>query len=157
MTRIILFITLGIFINACSSSGGNNQEKPKENNVAKPTNERTQSESQRSGETEYRMIISHIDNRAVVHINDSVIYDSETLYGPVDVELDLTAYVNTGKTDLKVDMYNGKPPYNTSSPGWLIVYDLYVDDEIVEFVSEGAEDGRIGLVYTESHDLSELQ
>ncbi len=104
----------------------------------------------------YRMIIKFINNRAVVYLSDSLIYDSQTVDGAFNIELELTKYVEAGLTDLKVDVYNGQPPYNTASPDWKIVYDIFINDELVDFVSEESKDGRIGLVHTETHDLTNI-
>ena len=92
----------------------------------------------------------------VAYINDSTIFDTGTVYGEYNRTIDLTPYVNADKNDLKVELYNGKPPYDTHSPSWMIVYDLFINDELVEFVREEKNDGKVGLVFTERHDLSDL-
>ena len=101
------------------------------------------------------LVFSYLNNRAVVYLSDSLIYDSQTVTGEFNVEVDLTEFVEAGLTDLKIDVYNGELPYNSASPDWKIVYDIYFNEELIEFVSE-AGGSSLGLVHTENHNLSDL-
>ena len=105
---------------------------------------------------QYLLVLRYIDNRALVHIDDSVIYDSETVAGAFNIEIDLSPYVAEGKTELRVDLYNGRPPYNTTDSHWELAYDIYVNGELADFVREGERDGRIGNVFSETHYLDDI-
>ncbi len=59
--------------------------------------------------------------------------------------------------ELRIDLYNGLDPYdNQVDLHWELVYDLYINDEIVEFVAESDDDGKIGRVFSETHLLNDL-
>ncbi|MFK7952653.1 MAG: hypothetical protein AB8B73_07375, partial [Ekhidna sp.] len=120
MKHFNYLVILLLLIGACTSPKKNNEEKKgiSEKEIADdtpPTPENSRSET--DGD-EYKLVLKYIDNRVVVHINDSIIYDSKTVYGAYDIEIYLSDYVNAGMTDLKVELYNGKPPYNIASPEW---------------------------------------
>ena len=151
-------IILLVFLIGCSSPQKNKEEKKSvtEKEIADGTPPAPQNSQSESDGDEYKLVLKYIDNRVVVHINDSIIYDSKTVYGAYDIEIFLTDYVDAGMTDLKVELYNGKPPYNIASPEWKIAYDIFINDELVEFVAEGKKDGELGLVHTEEHDLSDI-
>lgn len=156
MNRLLQLVILATITFACSSPQKSNEaDKPEETPASTEAKPAKKVEPQFDGD-QYKMVIRHVDNRVVVSINDSTIFDTGTVYGEYVRELDLTGYVNANKTDLKVELYNGKPPYDTHSPSWMIVYDLFINDELVDFVTEEKNDGKVGLVYTETHDLSDL-
>lgn len=152
-----LIILLSIIV-ACSSPKKNNNEKKgvSEKEIADGTPPAPQNSESTSEGDEYKLVLKYIDNRVVVHMNDSVIYDSKTVYGAYNIEIFLSEYVAAGKTNLKVELYNGKPPYNIASPEWKVAYDIFINDELVEFVAEGKKDGELGLVHTEVHDLADI-
>ena len=150
---MIRFLQLSILIFGCSNPKKNKEEGKPE---VSPTNQPTEEVNKNPEEDQYTLVLRYVDNRVIVYINDSTVFDTGTVYGEYVRNIDLTKYVNAGQTDLKVELYNGKPPYDTVSPGWMVVYDIFINDELVEFVREEKQDGKIGLVYTESHDLSDI-
>ena len=153
MKQLSQYMVVVLCMIACSAP----KKDQKENDTEPPSTTKISEESSSpSSGDKYEMAINFIDNRAIVYLNDSTIYDSETVTGIVDVTIDLTPYVSAGMTDLKVELYNGQPPYNTASPSWKIVYDIFINGELVEFVSEGERDGKVGLVHTELHDLKDI-
>ncbi len=157
MNRLLQLVLLALITFSCSSSQ-NKKEEDKPQETPAPAAEATpakKAEPKVDGD-QYKMVIRHVDNRVVVSINDSTIFDTGTVYGEYVREIDLTSYVKANKNNLKVELYNGKPPYDTHSPGWMIVYDLFINDELVDFVTEERNDGKVGLVHTERHDLSDL-
>lgn len=161
MMRLISIILLALFVFSCSPSnkkdGESKAKTPSAVEDKNKPNEAPESSLEEGFEGDrYRLVISYINNRAVVYMSDSLVYDSETVDGEVNVEVELTPYVESGMTNLKVEMYNGTPPYNTASPDWKVAYDIFINDQLVEFVTEESKDGKIGLVHTENHDLSDL-
>ncbi|MEQ8627622.1 hypothetical protein [Ekhidna sp.] len=141
---IILFISIG-----CTAPNNDSKEEANdkaENAAVEDANQPDQ----------YKVVLRQIDNRAIVHIDDSVIYDSKTVAGDFNIEIDISKYVEEGAIELRVDLYNGKEPYNQLDTHWDIVYDIMRNDELVEFVRESGDDGRVGKVYTETFYLDEL-
>lgn len=151
-------IILLAFTISCSSPKKNKEEKKNvtESEIANGTPPTPQNSESSADGDEYKLVLKYIDNRVVIHMNDSIVYDSKTVYGAYNIEIFLTKYVNAGMTDLKVDLYNGKPPYNIASEEWKVAYDIFINDQLVEFVAEGKKDGKLGLVHTEEHDLSDI-
>ncbi|MEO9870101.1 hypothetical protein [Ekhidna sp.] len=157
MTRLLQLATLALIAIACSGPQKNKEEdKAKETSESNEASQPSEESSEKIEGDQYKLVLRHVDNRVIVYVNDSTIFDTGTVYGEYVRNIDLTKYVNAGQTDLKVELYNGKPPYDTMSPGWMIVYDIFINDELVEFVREEKQDGKVGLVYTESHDLSDI-
>ncbi len=151
-------VILLAFVVACSSPKKKNEENKSatESEMADGTPPSPQNSTSTGDTDEYKLVLKYIDNRVVIHMNDSIVYDSKTVYGAYNIEIFLTKYVNAGMTDLKVDLYNGKPPYNIASEEWKVAYDIFINDQLVEFVAEGKKDGKLGLVHTEEHDLSDI-
>ena len=159
MIRLLQLVLLATLIFGCSSPQKNKEETKEEETTEANEAETDEVEAEPAIQYEgdqFKLVIRHVDNRVIAYINDSTIFDTGTVYGEYNVTIDLTPYVNEDKNDLKVELYNGKPPYDTHSPSWMIVYDLFINDELVEFVREEKNDGKVGLVFTESHDLSDL-
>lgn len=160
MKLFFQLVLLTICVTHCSPPKSNQQESTADQTSEQSKKNTPEAAPESSLENfegdRYYLILKYINNRAVVFLNDSLIYDSKTVDGAFEVEVDLSEYVKAGMTDLKVELYNGVPPYNTASPDWQIAYDIFINDELVEFVSEESKDGRIGLVHTETHDLSTI-
>lgn len=143
-----LTLILCIATSCTSSSKQNTEEEDKASEIA--------SEESANQPDQYMVVLRQIDNRAIVHIDDSVVYDSKTVAGDFEIEVDITRYVEEGAIELRVDLYNGKEPYNQLDAHWDIVYDIMKNDELVEFVRESGDDGRVGKVYSETFYLDEL-
>lgn len=158
MKHFLLLIILVLCTTACSNSkkGGKEEPQQKVAEESKATNPTPDSEKKSDGD-QYKLVLRHVDNRAVVYINDSTIFDTGDMpAGPYEKEIDLTEYVKTGKTDLKVELYNSNPPKEAMKPGWMIVYDIFANDELVDFIREQKNESTVGLVYTEVHDLKDM-
>lgn len=144
------------FVFACSGPQKKEDEqlplsKPKKTQSAKESAENQNLVDQ------YVLILRHVDNQVIIYINDSTIFDTGVLTGgPYEREIDLTEYVEAEKTNLKVELYNTNPPTETMRPGWMIVYDIFINDQLVDFIREKRNESREGLVYTETHDLSDI-
>ncbi|MEO9870109.1 hypothetical protein [Ekhidna sp.] len=141
-----------LFVNACSSRGDNKIK----NIPLEKSNEPKQSTKKTEGD-QYTLVFSLVDNRSVVYINDSIIFDTGIIVGGTyEKEIILTEFVEAGKTELKVELYNVNPPSETKRPGWMIVYDILINDELIEFVRDKKNEGKVGLVYSETYDLSDI-
>ncbi|WP_424962270.1 hypothetical protein [Ekhidna sp.] len=133
----------------CTSPNSESKQESNEETQSAPAEASNQPD-------QYKVVLRQIDNRAIVHVDDSVIYDSKTVAGDFNIEVDITKYVEEGAIELRVDLYNGKEPYNQLDTHWDIVYDIMRNDELVEFVRESGDDGRVGKVYSETFYLDEL-
>ena len=159
---LLLLVLLTFFLIACSGP------KTKEENVVKDSTQAVKAQTspvaseepdsnREPEEDQYTLILKHVDNRVVIYINDSTIFDSgEVLGGTYEREIDLTEYVINQKNNLKIELYNTNPPDESMRPGWMIVYDIFINDELVEFISEKRNESREGVVFTESYDLSDI-
>ncbi len=151
-------LTVSVLLLSC---GGSTKEEGKSQPQQSQESEADQSqESVSSGEEGdvYRIIFRKIDNKVLLHVEDSLIYDSGTIAGNPDLEVEifLTEYVEAGKIEIRVDGYNGVEPYNQADSHWEIVYDIFKNDEIIEFVREASDRGEVGKVFEEFHYLDEL-
>lgn len=138
-----------LIIAGCSSSNKVTNDEANDQTVRAAVKDANQPD-------QYKVVLRQIDNRAIVHVDDSVIYDSKTVAGDFNIEVDITKLVEEGAIELRVDLYNGKEPYNQLDTHWDIVYDIMRNDELVEFVRESGDDGRVGKVYSETFYLDEL-
>ena len=142
------FLLLVLLISACSAPK-KEQEETKE--------EVTQVKEQEL-QAKYLLAISEIDNRVNVLVNDSLIFDSGTIHNSPEVnfKIDLTPYVITGDEEVKLKLLNGLEPYEPQADAqWEVRYDLIVDGEIVDFVHEYDDDGRIGEVFETTYIINE--
>lgn len=149
----ILLLVLSI---ACTKKQESpTEEKPSANQASKAG--QPEETSVTPEEDQYKLILKHVDNRVIVYMNDSTVFDTGMQPGgPYEKEIDLTQFVNANKTNLKVELYNSNPPNETMKPGWMIVYDIFINDEVVEFVTEKKNEGTVGVVFTETYDLATI-
>lgn len=159
MTRFLQLITVSLLMFSCSQPKKeevqDDQKKP-QTETSEKSEEATESSTQ---DGEYKIVFRKIDNRVLVHVDDSLIYDSGTLGGNPDlaIEIFLTKYVVMGKNEIRIDGYNGVEPYNQADSHWELVYDIFINDEIVDFVREANDKGDVGKVFEEIHFLNELE
>ena len=158
MLHLYKITTLSLFLIflSCSSSNEKKEDAKDDNKESIPSAELD--ETLTTDDDSFYMIFSKIDNRVVVQMDDSVIYDSKTIGGNPDLNLrvDLMDFYNLGMYSLKVDLYNGVEPYDPQMDSdWRIVYDIYRGTELIEFIAESGSDGRVGLVFSETHSLDD--
>ena len=73
-----------------------------------------------------------IDNVARVYMNDSMIFDSRQVeFDPaIGVEFDYETFLSEGLNEVRVDLINmGHDP-------WEIIYEIYYDGALLDFLSE---------------------
>ena len=156
MKGILLIILLSVFLLACSNSSKNNADVPTAISDSVSSIE-TGITKENQKKNECKLVLNHVDNRVIIYINDSTIFDTGIVPGgPYEKEIDLTDLVQSGETDLRVELYNSNPTDETIKPGWMIVYDIFVNDELIDFIREKRNETKEGLVYTETHDLSDI-
>lgn len=147
MKSIFTLVVCAALAVGCSSSSGNTGSNETENPGSEVVAEDV---------PKYQLVFRQIDNRAKAYVNDSLIYDSQNMAGAIELEIDLSEMVSEGNAKLTVELYNGKEPYNQLDSYWEIVYDIFIDGELIEFVRESGNDGQVGKVFSETHYLDEL-
>jgi len=106
----------------------------------------------------YLFSITSIDNRVNILVDDSLVFDSETIGGgqKVNFEVPITAFLKRGDEVVKIQLYNGIPPYNPQfDQEWKIAYDFVIDGEIVDFAHESGSDGKVGVVFENTYKIEE--
>lgn len=159
MMRFLQLAIISLLLFSCGSS-----KKEETQNDSKEMPQTAASETQVSSDTtdqrdSYKIVFRKIDNKVILFVEDSVIYDSGTIAGNPDLEVEifLTEYVERGQIEIRIDSYNGVEPYNQADSHWELVYDIYKNDEIIDFVREANDNGDVGKVFEEFHYLDELE
>lgn len=159
MMRFLQLAIISLLLFSCGSS-----KKEENQSDSKETPQAGAPETPVSSDTtdqkdSYKIVFRKIDNKAILFIEDSVIYDSGTIAGNPDLEVEifLTEYVERGQIEIRIDSYNGVEPYNQADSHWELVYDIYKNDEIIDFVREANDNGDVGKVFEEFHYLDELE
>ena len=102
-------------------------------------------------DSDFKVVISRIENIAHVYVDDSLIYKSEyhlSTRDGVNEQVDLSPFIENGAKTVTVALYNGNEPYtNQSDTYWEIMYDLILDGEVVDFVHETRNETSLGRVY----------
>lgn len=102
-------------------------------------------------DSDFKVVISRIENRAHVYVDDSLIYKSDyhiSTKDGVNEQIDIRSYVENGAKKLTVALYNGNEPYkNQTDTYWEIMYDLILDGEVVDFVHEKRNETKLGRVF----------
>lgn len=122
------------------------------------TEDVAQQKSSIASNSELVLVFRKIDNRARVFVDDEEIYDSGTIPGnpELDVEIDLTKYLDGGAELLRVDLYNGIEPYTQVDSNWLIVFDIFHNGEVIDFARDSGSDGAVGVVFSETYYFDDL-
>ncbi|MEP1094370.1 MAG: hypothetical protein ABJG78_04640 [Cyclobacteriaceae bacterium] len=166
MIRLLQLATISLLLFSCGQpkkeEAQNDQEKKADDQVSQKLESDTRSaeqEDESKGEDEYKIVFRKIDNRVLLHVADSLIYDSGTIGDNPELEIEffLTQYVAEGKNEIRIDSYNGVEPYNQADSHWELAYDIYKNDELVEFVREASDTGDVGKVFEETHYLDEFE
>ncbi len=160
MLRALQLVFISLLLFSCGSSkketAENNEQETPENSASETAQVSSDSTNQ---EDSYKIVFRKIDNKALLFVEDSLIYDSGTIAGNPDLEVEifLTDYVKRGQIEIRIDSYNGVEPYNQADSHWELVYDIYKNDEIIDFVREANDNGDVGKVFEEFHFLDELE
>lgn len=111
-----------------------------------------------SQQEHYYINFEKIDNRVDILVNDSLMYTS----GTIDFNPDLTEvysvylgnFLTPKKDKVVVRLYNGHEPYeNEEDSSWELKYVLLKNEDLVDYVWESENDGRIGVVFEMTHYL----
>lgn len=109
----------------------------------------------------YHLLICKVDNKVKAYVDDSLVFASNSIHGKkeVDIDVNMTPFVKTGEEVIKVELYNGDEPYDIpqNDTRWTIFYEIIIEGELVDFVSETKRDSRLGKVFEMTHTISELE
>lgn len=111
---------------------------------------------QTSSKPEYFIIFSKIDNQVKVYVQDSLVFQSELVDGNPKMELkvNLNNYLKKGINDVRVELYNGSGEgFIESDTHWEIYYEIFKDDDPIDYMSEKSENGKEGLVFSMTHEI----
>lgn len=97
-----------------------------------------------------------IDNRVKVYVNDTVVYNSKVYDGNPDLKLDvdIEKHLKIGFNRLRVELYNGYEENDFKADrNWEIRYEIFNDEESVDYMHELSKDGAEGLAFTYNHEI----
>ena len=159
MKRFLQVLSILLLLFSCSQPKKEEAKTDQKTEQEQPSETQQEATQRTDGSNEYKVVFRKIDNRVLLHVEDSLIYDSGTVGGNPDLEIEifLTEYVEAGKTEIRIDGYNGVEPYDQADSHWELVYDIYINDEIMDFVREANDKGDVGKVFEEIHFLNELE
>ena len=106
MVRLLQFATISLMLFSCSQpkkeEAQNDQEKKPEDQVSQKLENDTSTAEQ---DDEYKIVFRKIDNRVLLHVDDSLIYDSGTIGDNPELEIEffLTKYVEEGKSEIRIE------------------------------------------------------
>jgi hypothetical protein len=99
-----------------------------------------------------------IDNIAIIYVEGEEVYRTEQVKGNPDLELTISLenFLNEGTQEILIQLENGHS-YNPNikDKHWEIRYELYLDDQPVDYIWEYADDSRTGIVFEKKYKLSE--
>ncbi len=149
--RQIVFL-FSLFLLGCGNSGssGNDDKKVLDQETTETPPEQTT--------TEFGISFNKINNKAKIFVDDSLIYESETIHTGYEVDyfIDISPYISIGAEIIKVELYNGVEPYNEQTDRkWEIMFDVVLDGEVVDFVNESKRDNTIGKVFEAEYVIDE--
>ncbi|MEO1256049.1 MAG: hypothetical protein AAFY41_14360 [Bacteroidota bacterium] len=141
------FLLIGLVLFSCGApSGKKKQESTDESSSSTQTN------------SENKVVFNKINNKVKVYVDDSLIYESETYLAKYEVQnsVDISPYIINGSEVLKIELYNGTEPYEElDDPKWEIMFDVILDGEVVDFVSESIRENKVGKVYEMTYKVED--
>jgi len=106
--------------------------------------------------SEYSIEFSRVDNRATVHINDSLVYNTGTIDGNPELSLkvNLTDFMKTGVNYIRVDVYNGSgADFDSFDENWEVYYEIFKNQDPIDFFTEKSSNGTAGLVSSMTYEV----
>lgn len=140
-----------VFIGLTSCGGGSPSNKKNVENTAAIVSPVDQG---------YCLIFYKLDDFAKVYLDDSLIYDTQLVFGLApkhDVMLDLNGALTTGDHVLKVEAHNAACT-DCNSNKWQIIYEIFQDGESIDYVSNDSKGqaADLGLKATSQHAIEVL-
>lgn len=106
------------------------------------------------------LLLTKIDNKVMVYVNDSVIFTSPKIESSPDLSfnVDLSSFISSPSDEIKLELYNGNEPYiDQEDPLWEVRYELTINNEIVDYRNESGKNNKIGLVFQKIYKVSEWE
>ncbi|MEP5614123.1 MAG: hypothetical protein ABJP45_17860 [Cyclobacteriaceae bacterium] len=112
--------------------------------------------SESSDNGSYYLEFEKIDNRVEVFLGDSLIYNSGIIRK--NPKLEIQVFIDDAlledSNELTVKLINGLDGANHGDDiHWEIKYYLFKGDEVIDWVWDDADDGRVGVVLEETYIL----
>ena len=107
---------------------------------------------------DYYLLFTYIDNRVEVYAGDSLIFDSGFIEGNPDLQLQVDFDPNNLKSNtLTVNLLNGEDvEVEQIDRHWEITYEIFKNEEPIEYQSESGDNYETGLVFSMEYDLNDL-
>ena len=107
---------------------------------------------------DYYLLFTKIDNRVEVYAGDSLIFDSGFIEGNPDLQLQVDFDPNNLKSNtLTVNLLNGEDvEVEQIDRHWEITYEIFKNEEPIEYQSESGDNYETGLVFSMEYDLNDL-
>ncbi len=107
---------------------------------------------------DYTIIFEQIDNRVELFVNDSLVFDSESIDGNPELGSTMTIYLGYYLTpqpdEIKIKLFNGFEPYNEQDDKhWEIRYMVKEGKEEYDYFWDYNDENQIGLVLEETFYL----
>lgn len=104
----------------------------------------------------YFIKFSKIDNQAKVYVDDSLVITTK-LYDEnpdLDVRYDLNKFLKKGKNNVRVELLNGSGDWFFEfDSDWEIFYEIFKNNDPIDFMSEDSSEGGLGLVFSFTHEI----
>lgn len=148
----ILFLSLL----GCSS----NDNKNRNPNILKESSAHMQGDLN----DKYRIHFYKIDNLAKVYVNGQLVFVSSFINNnpELDLAVGLSKSMTPGKNTIRVELYNGlqeeietlkEVEAESMDESWEVYYEVFREDEPIDFVHEKANNKKAGLVFASDHEI----
>jgi hypothetical protein len=105
---------------------------------------------------EYMLSLEKVDNKVEVLVNDSLVYSTGVMEGnkELGLKVKLNPWLAPGENQIKVRLYNGSDVLiEQRDKHWEVRYELYRDDEPIDYIWEKGDDFKIGLTFEKSYQI----
>ena len=104
----------------------------------------------------YYIVFTKIDNQAKVYVEDSLVITTK-LYDEnpdLNVRYDLNKFLKKGKNTVRVELLNGSGDWFFEfDSDWEIFYEIFKNNDPIDFMSEDSSEGGLGLVFSFTHEI----
>ncbi|MFY0689762.1 MAG: hypothetical protein JXQ90_21505 [Cyclobacteriaceae bacterium] len=103
----------------------------------------------------FAFLLEKIDNQAIIYVNSQPVYDSKTVEGnpELELEINLDAYLTDQKDTVKITLLNGGSSFvqKSSDKHWEVRYEFFQGYKTIDYRWESGDDGQTGVVFEETY------
>ncbi|MFZ9046789.1 MAG: hypothetical protein ACO2ZZ_13095 [Cyclobacteriaceae bacterium] len=100
-------------------------------------------------------VFEKIDNEVKILLDDEAHYNSGQISGNPEMELKIDLVDLNEIQTITIKLLNGSGQFDQEDKHWEIRYELFLDDQPVDYIWEYADDSRTGIVFEKKYKLSE--